>query len=179
MTRSDAKPTPPVDDWTAHPARQRPGAAVFASAVIVAFSVVVELATGERWMAGVSLVVLLVALHRFFLPTRVVLTDEAVEVREPFSTRRLRWEEIRRADFGRFGVWLSPLRKPTIRESRRGAHVLYDGAGRECAEAIRARLPADCVALGLGAPRHAGHGAQESGEQAHRRDQRQAGAERD
>ncbi len=137
--------------WTAHLARQRPVAAVLGGLAIVGFSIVVELATGERWLAGVSLGVLGVALHRFFLPTRVTLTADSIEVREPLQIRRLRWEEIRRADFGKYGVWLSPLRKSSVRESRRGAHALYDADAKARTAAIRARLPEACVVRGLAA----------------------------
>lgn len=125
-------------EWTAHPARERPLAAVVAVLVIVAFSVTVTGFGGGRLWGIAAGVVLCLSLNRFFFATRYRADADGVTARFPMERRTLAWDEIRRMDAGSRAAWLSPFSQRTWLEFRRGIHVLY---GRD-PERVLARLRA-------------------------------------
>jgi hypothetical protein len=117
--------------WTVHPARERPVAAVGAAAIIALFAgATYVFSERESWALFVTGVFCL-AMNRFFFPTVYRFTADGVAARFPLlRTRTLSWSEARRIDLGSHAAWISPCRRRSWREHRRGVHILF-GRRRE------------------------------------------------
>lgn len=131
--------------WRAHPARERPLTAIMAGVCVFALALSVYAFSGTTAWAVVSAVVLCLSLSRFFFATHYEADADAITMRASFGRRRLVWSEIRRAEFGPRGAWLSPLGRRSWREARRGIHVLFGARREEVLAQLRARLPRDCL----------------------------------
>ncbi len=117
--------------WTAHPAKHRPKdlALVVCVVALAAWAVLVSFQS-VAW-ALFSVVVLLIAVGPFLLPTTYTVTEEAL-VSERASTRRSRrFAELRRVDVGPHVALLSPFRERSFLDRYRGMLVLFDGADRD------------------------------------------------
>jgi len=95
--------------WRVHPAAERPG--LTAIVVLLLFGVS---ALAALWMHGVywgvfALLVLLLSLESYFLPTRYRLDGRGVGVGKVFSQVERPWSAFRGAWFDRLGVTLSPF----------------------------------------------------------------------
>ena len=128
--------------WTAHPARQRPAAAVAAIFVIVAFSILAaDLGGHAAWGIG-SAIVLCLSLHRFFFASRYRIDSAGVHAETLFGTRSLSWDEIRRVELGARGAWCSTFARRHMLEYRRGVLLLF-GPQREAAVTALRRYAGD------------------------------------
>ena len=100
--------------WRVHPFRERRGAAVLAvSAVLVA--------GGATFVAGGSLswglpavVLLLVSLNRFFLPSRFEIDSEGAIARYPFKSYHVPWSQVKFAAGDDRIVLLQPEEMPLL-----------------------------------------------------------------
>ncbi len=123
--------------WKAHPAVERPAAAVVACVVIVAIGLAVFQATASTIWSLFAVLIMCLALHAFFFATSFRIDGNGIESVSLMGRRRLKWAEVRRAEIGQAGAWLSPYSYRTWREGRRGIHVLYGGRRGEIVEALR------------------------------------------
>lgn len=123
--------------WKAHPAVERPAAAVVACVVIVAIGLAVFQATASTLWPLFAVLVMCLALHAFFFATSFRIDDQGITSVSLMGRRRLKWAEVRRAEIGRAGAWLSPYGYRTWREGRRGIHVLYGRRREEVVGALR------------------------------------------
>jgi hypothetical protein len=143
----------PQLEWTAHPARERPWTAL---AVLVAMVVLpawlVNLCDSFAWSLFASLA-LLASLHRFFFATFYEITEEGLAARGVFRTRRIRWNDVRRVDVGRFAAWVSSVERPARFEGARGVLVLF---GRQ-RDAVLAELRARTIASAWPGPQQVEH----------------------
>ncbi len=80
--------------WTTHPARARPIAAVCAVAAMSVMGVAVSQLAGEWLWGALASLALFLSLSRFFLPTRYRIDNEGASVIYPLSTSRLQWSEV-------------------------------------------------------------------------------------
>lgn len=126
--------------WTAHPAGQRPLAALAAVLIIALISSATTAFEGGLAWPLLSALILCLSLNRFFFTSYYELDADGITVRAPFGRRRLRWSEIDRAEFGRYAAWLAPARGG--RNARRGILVLLGREREEVVSRIRARLGA-------------------------------------
>ena len=125
--------------WRAHPARQRPAAAVFAAGVIAAMVAACAL-VANAWWAALAVVLLVVPLKGFFFPSRFTIDQRGVTARYLLRTRRYAWSEIRRFCHDRHGVYLSTRSQPSRLDAYRGMHLLFGSSREEVLRRIRARL---------------------------------------
>jgi len=131
-----------VVEWRAHPARRRLGTAALAVAVAVLAAVLAgaALGSGVRWLKWVFALLLLSSISRFLLPTTFVLDDDGIAVRHLGTTRKRRWDEIRRIELGARAALLSPFDAPRALDRFRAILVDLDGAPPEARAALeRAR----------------------------------------
>ncbi|MCH7703497.1 MAG: PH domain-containing protein [Planctomycetes bacterium] len=127
---------PKTYEWSVHPARERAWQTAFGIGVIAAFGFVVfREVRSAVWVLG-AVVAMVIALNRFFFPSRYRIDAEGVTARYPFATRSCRWELIRRIDFGERGAMLSPFDRPSPLDRRRGIVIDF---GRHAVE-VRLRL---------------------------------------
>ena len=125
--------------WTAHPARERPVAAVAVAGAILALALLSGLVIGP--VGGVvAAVVLAASLHRFFLPSRFSIDTEGVTAENRFSRRRIAWEEVRRFGHDRLGGYLATRRHEPRLGPRRGIHLLFGTSREDVLRLIRQRL---------------------------------------
>ncbi|MBN2448426.1 MAG: hypothetical protein JXO22_16990 [Phycisphaerae bacterium] len=127
--------------WEAHPARERPAAALLAIIVILALAALVYHLAGTAVAGVIAAIVLCLALQRFFFASRYELSADGITAATLMWQRRLRWDEVRLAQFGSQAAWISPLPRRSWREARRGVHVLFGPRRDEILTQLRARLP--------------------------------------
>lgn len=142
----------PVDDappaeltWHAHPARERPAAAVLAGFVIIAVGVGVALVLDARgWNAVltsiVAMAVLVMSLNRFFLPSRFRIDADGITAEHPLRTTRLAWRDLHGLRTDRHGGFLATSSRRTWGSMHRGMHLLFGASRDEALRLIRARL---------------------------------------
>ena len=130
--------------WTAHPAARRPKDVVLVAAVALLFAGAVLATLQSVFLAVLAIVVLVISVSGFLLPTRYELTRDAVIERRMFFTRQRRWQDLRRVQVGTGAALVSPFAKPNFLDRYRGMVLSLDGADRQkVVETIRARLSRD------------------------------------
>jgi hypothetical protein len=125
--------------WNAHPAKERPGATLFALAVIVATGVLCGLMMNLWWAALASLV-LIVSLNRFFFPSRFTIDGEGVVASYLFGSRRFDWSQVRRFQHDRHGVFLSTRAAASRLDAYRGMQLLFGRSKDEVLRRIEGQL---------------------------------------
>ncbi len=127
--------------WTAHPARRRPRDLALVVAVVAITMAVVLTSFESLPLALLAGAVLAIAVAPFLLPTRYVVTDEAIEVARGLRRVRRRFADLRRVEIGDELAVLSPFPTPRRLDRFRALVVFLDGADRERVAAIlRARV---------------------------------------
>ncbi|MSR29785.1 MAG: hypothetical protein EXS03_09495 [Phycisphaerales bacterium] len=81
-------------EWTSHPARTRPIAAVMAAACVAVLGVLVWQLVGDWLWGALAVVGLFLPLSRFFLPSRFRVSDIGIEAAYPFSLKSIGWIDI-------------------------------------------------------------------------------------
>ncbi|MEJ7599223.1 MAG: hypothetical protein WKG01_15055 [Kofleriaceae bacterium] len=121
--------------WTAHPARRRPQDAMLAASVILVSAYAILVSLRSPLLAALAVVMLLVAIAPFLVPTRYQLDAEQLVWRRLFVTRTRRWSELRRLEVGKTAALVSPYRKPRWLDRYRGITMILpvpgDGADRD------------------------------------------------
>lgn len=129
--------------WTSHPAKRRPQDVFLLGGVVMLSAWAVLVTLGSPLLAGLAVVILLVSVAPFWLPTHYQIDDEGVEARRLWTTRRRSWADLRRAQIGPGAALVSPFARPTWMDRHRGVLLYFDGLARreDAVEAIRARIP--------------------------------------
>lgn len=117
-------------EWTAHPARSRPRDVALVACVVCLTAAAVLGGLRSGFLTVLAVVVLLVAVAPFLLPTRYRLTDEGVEERRFGRHRARAWSELRRLDVGPGAALVSPFARKSWLDRHRGILLLFDGADR-------------------------------------------------
>ena len=111
--------------------------------LIVALSVAISVSLGSRYYGGMALVVMLLAVLPFFLPTRYLLDEEGVQVRNLMGNRHKPWANLKVYFLdGERGVLLSPVAKYGPVARARGLYLPLRGDAA-AARALIARHLAD------------------------------------
>ena len=135
--------------WQAHPVRERTSRAVAGAAVMLLLAAVVfvlvdadpnaSTAAAAGWSA-LSVLVLLLALNRFFFRSRFTIDAEGITARYPLRKQRFRWADLRRFVHDEYGGFLSPRAARSWLDAYRGMHLLFGEHRRAVIERIRAHL---------------------------------------
>lgn len=129
--------------WNAHPARERLGQAVGVGIVIVLLAGLAGVVGGSSlWGVGAALLLLL-ALNRYFFPSRFAIDHEGITAHYPLRRQRLEWSDMRRFVLDRNGGFLSRRRKPSWIDAHRGMHLLFGDHREDVVPEIRARIPGE------------------------------------
>ncbi len=129
--------------WRAHPAGERVGPAVLGGVGVLGLAASVYVFSGSPAWGAFALVVLTLALNRFFFPSRFEIDGQGITARFPLSTRRLRWDEVRRFVSDRHGGFLSPRPSRSRLDPWRGMHILFGSERQAVVERIRLHLPGE------------------------------------
>ncbi len=116
--------------WTAHPAKRRPRDVALVAAVVLLAAAAVVGALESLFLAALAVVILLVSVAPFLLPTHYVLSDDGIQQRCGLRTRERAWSELRRLSVGRDAALVSPFASPSWLDRRRGFIVMFDGGDR-------------------------------------------------
>lgn len=133
--------------WISHPARRQPAQVALVSSVVLISAWTVLVTLGSPYLALLAVVLLVVAIAPFLLPTHHRLGDDGVEVRRLGARRFRPWPELRRVQIGRGGALLSPFARPSWMDRYRGLLLSFDGLTRDqragVVDELRRRLPED------------------------------------
>jgi len=131
-------------EWTVHPARKRPLAALGTLAFVALASTLAALALGpgSTLYAWIFAALLLGSLTSFYFPTTYLLDDVGLTVRHLGTTRRREWNGVRRIELGRTKALLSSFAAPRALDRFRAVVVALDGAPPEAREQLRVRAEA-------------------------------------
>ena len=80
--------------WTVLPARERPAVASAAFLIVVAVGVLVGSVAGDWIWGALAVVFLMATLSRFYLRSRLVLSESGLTAEFPLKTRRVAWREV-------------------------------------------------------------------------------------
>ena len=85
----------PVEfSWQAHPAGERRGAAMLGLVIIVAMASAILLSFESYAWSAAAIVVLVVALNRFYFRSRFRIDPEGITARYPLRSQRCRWADV-------------------------------------------------------------------------------------
>ena len=127
-------------NWQAHPATERVGAALGAAATMVAAAAAIFVSFQSIAWSGLALAVLVLALNRFYFPSRFQIDSDGITARHPLRSQRFRWDDIRRFVVDARGGYLSTRSKRSWVDAHRGLHILFGSQREAVIEQIRAHL---------------------------------------
>ena len=114
-------------------------AAMAAGLIILAAAAMVWASFGVAWGLA-SAIVLVLALHRFFFPSRFSIDDEGIGARYLLRHQRLRWRDVRRLLHDEHGAYLSTRVRPSRLDAYVGMHILFGQHRDEVIRRIRERM---------------------------------------
>jgi len=130
-----------VAEWTVHPLAQEGRAKTgLLVAIIVGLTLGVFASFGGVGYSLVTLVVLLGALSRYWLPTHYCLDCEGIHSGHLGIRRLRRWDEFARLDVHREGIFLSPFVRPSRLDAFRGCFLRCHGNRDEVIDFARRQI---------------------------------------
>ncbi len=109
--------------WRVWLAREQPGRAAAAAALVLAATALVRVVTGQPWLSLLAFVLLALALRDFALPLRFTVREDWAEVRGLGIWQRIEWARVRSVYRDGCGVKLSPLAACSRLEAYRGVYL--------------------------------------------------------
>jgi hypothetical protein len=134
-------------EWSAHPARQRPLAALTALVVCSAFAAIVWVSFGAGWSV-LSIVVLVLSLHRFFFSSRFVIDAQGVSATYLLRRQRLRWSDVRRFVSDERGGYLSTRSALSRWDAFGGIHIIFNQNRQRVIDEVNRRRAQVAVSSG-------------------------------
>ena len=116
--------------WRAWPARERPLAAMLGGLIILAMAGVTMVSFGPWWGAA-AIVFLVLALNRFYLPSRFAIDATGLVAQFPFRKQQLAWRAARRFLHDSHGGFLSTRSVASRIDAFSGLHILFGWQGKE------------------------------------------------
>ncbi len=120
-------------------AREQPGRAAAAAAMVLAAVALARALTNQPWAALLTFAFLGLALRDFAFPVRFTLTERYAEFRGLGLCHRIEWPRVRSVYRDARGLKLSPLARPSRLEAYRGVYLWVP---RERADHILAAVQA-------------------------------------
>lgn len=139
MTAPHEHSTEPVE-WTSHPARQRPRDAVMAVFVVMMVAGAAGIFGGGSGWAVLAVVVLLLALNRFFFPSRFKIDEQGITASYPIRRQKLKWNRVRRFIHDDNGGYLSTRARRSWTDAYRGMHIQFGDDRRGIIDLINAKV---------------------------------------
>ena len=133
--------TTPLVEWVAHPAKQRPVAAVLVAVFIAVIAVGIYSWTYSIVFTVLGAAVLTASLAGFYFPTRYSFYEDTVVAKYTVTTIKKEWSQFRSFYKDKNGVLLSPFPNPSRLENFRGLFLRYGDCDRgEVIEFVRAKI---------------------------------------
>ncbi len=122
--------------WVSLPIRYSPWKGLFLAAVLAITALAVFLITQSSAWTLFSVILLLIGVHDFLLPTTYQLTEDGVSSQTLFYRRQKPWSFCRSYWVDAHGVLLSPFFRRSRLESHRGLYLRFAGADRQAVVAF-------------------------------------------
>jgi len=136
--------TRPIIEWIAHPARQRPLAAVLVGVFIAVIAVGIYSWTLSPIFTALATIILIGSLSGFYFPTHYRFYDDQVIVKYTVTTIKKDWSQFRTFYRDKNGVLLSPFPQPSRLENFRGLFLKFGDCDRkQVLEFIKAKIKKD------------------------------------
>jgi len=118
-------------EWTSHPAKQRPVAAIVVAVFILIVGAGVYSWTFSPLFTAFGIIVLAGSLAGFYFPTTYRFYDSRIDVKYTVTTVKKEWHMFRTYWPDKNGVLLSPFPHRSRLENFRGLYLRYGQADRE------------------------------------------------
>ena len=126
MIRQDTLSTRAAElSWKAHPFRERSLAGTITTLLILTLASAIYFSMGSLAWSILAFVVLVLALNRFYFPSRFVIDHEGITARYLLSRKRYEWSSIRRFLWDRRGAYLSTRGRRSWFDAYSGLTVLF------------------------------------------------------
>jgi cell division protein FtsW (lipid II flippase) len=139
-------------EWTCHPVRRRPWVSAAVTLFIVVVAMAVFYGTDSRAFAVLALVVLLMSLAKFYMPTSFKFTPTKVYVKTTTQTLAKDWSQYRTFYADRNGVLLSPFAGPSRLENFRGLYLMFEANRDQVLEIVKSRIGTTTPAQRIDSP---------------------------
>ncbi len=139
-TREVMRDAEVIFEWTVHPLRAEPKKLAVFVVSLVAVGLAVWLSFGELSWVVISLLFLLGALHRFWLPTLIRVSEREIEIRRWFIRTSHALSNYKRAEIGLRWVHLSTFSEVNRLDHYRGLLLPLADDGNEFKAFIRGRF---------------------------------------
>ncbi|MFO8061737.1 MAG: hypothetical protein R6U31_02295 [bacterium] len=123
-------------EWVSHPVQDndsKMNILAYAGVLIIIFG-------GFMWLgfSGIllALVIILLTLTPYFVPTKYSIDSEGVTVKYLFQKKKYPWERFRNYYADSKGILLSPFERPSRLENFRGIYVRYGRYKKEVTDII-------------------------------------------
>jgi hypothetical protein len=126
--------------WSAHPFRERPRAGWGALVLIVAFAGLIYASFRSLAWSILALLVLILALNRFFFPSRFRADREGITARYLLSRKHYPWSSVRRFLYDARGGFLSTRARRSRLDAFQGLNILFGSRREEVIEFVKLRL---------------------------------------
>lgn len=130
----------PEFSWKAHPLRERQLAGAITTLLILALGAAIYVGMGSVAWSLLAVVVLVLALNRFYFPSRFEIDQDGISARYLLSRDRYEWASVRRFLWDARGAYLSTRRKSSWLDAYRGLTVLFGNHQAEIMKLIRRHM---------------------------------------
>ena len=117
--------------------KSHPKKALFLVTIILLICLLILLSTNSIGFALLALILLVLSMRQFFLPTAYTLTTEGVEVRFSGATKKRSWGYFSSYYEDLNGVLLSPFKGRSRLEAFRGVYLIANNNKPQIVEFIR------------------------------------------
>ena len=141
MTRPDTSSDRATElSWKAHPFRERSLAGTLTSLLILALAAAIFVSMGSLAWSILAVVVLVLALNRFYFPSRFAIDPDGITARYLLSRKRYQWSSVRRFLWDRRGAYLSTRGRRSWFDAYSGLTVLFGPHEAEIMKLIRRHM---------------------------------------
>ena len=126
--------------WQAHPASQNFKKAVFAVVVIAILAMLIGVITDSTLWALFSIVILILALQRFFFPSHFIINEKLISANYLLGNKSLQWKYIRRFTHDANGGYLTTRKVASRLDAYRGMHIYFNHNRKVVIPAIEDRI---------------------------------------
>lgn len=125
--------------WGAHPLKERLLAGTLTSLLVLALASAAYVIGGPVWSI-LTVLILVLALNRFYFPSRFVIDRDGVAARYLLSRKRYEWSTVRRFLWDKRGAYLSTRGRRSWLDAYSGLTVLFGSHRTEVLNLIRRHM---------------------------------------
>ena len=117
--------------WISSPIKSSLWKVLFFLMVILITSTLIYLNTNSTFWTFFSIIVLIISVHDFLIPTTYQLTEKTVSSKNTFFHRKKNWSSLGSYWIDNNGIFLSPFSQRSRLEGYRGLYLRFSGTDRQ------------------------------------------------